>query len=114
PTHPLPPAPPLRLQQQAVAVGEAIPGEAAQAGSAAHRWQHVERRRLAILAPRRFRETVKREDPGVAQNRDVLNHFVVDLPEPKGIVAVRVVVARDAIEAATPRVAAGQARVESD
>ena len=39
------------------------------------------------------------------QDRNVLNHFVIELAEAEQIVAVVVIVGSDAVEAAAPRVA---------
>ena len=79
--------------------------EAAQRGSAAERGQHEERDLLIALAERRLRQPAQRDDPGFAQDREVLDHLVVDLPEAELLIAVGVVVQRDAVEPAAPGIA---------
>ena len=69
---------------------------------------------LIALAVRGPREAAERDDPGFAQDRKVLDRFVVDLLEAELLVPVGVIVQRDAVEAAAPRIAGRGAPVEPD
>ena len=106
---------PLRLQQQAVLIAESPAAVAAQRRAAAKRRQHEERRLLAVLlAARSARAPRNDEHPGFAQDRDVLDGFVLEHLEAEHVVPVVVVVQRHAVEAAAARVAGRRAPVEPD
>ena len=105
---------PLRLKRQTVLVAEAVAGESAQRRSASHIRQHEEGHLLIGLAVGGPRDGAQRDDPGFAQDRNVLDRFVVDLPETEPLVLVGVIVQRDAIEAAAPGIPWRRSPVEPD
>src|SRR4029077_18723265 len=105
---------PLRLKSQTVLVAEAVADESAQRGSASHVRQQEERNLLTILAVGGPRDAVERDDPGFAKDREMLDRFVVDLPETQLLVLVAVIVQRDTVEAAPPGIAGRGAPLESD
>ena len=56
---------------------------------------------------------MEREDPVLAQDRDVLHDLGVHAVEAVGVVLVGVVVIRDLVEPAAPRVPGRRARVDA-
>src|SRR4030095_181763 len=104
---------PLRLKEEAVLISEALALESPQRGSTADRGQHEKGNLLIVFGVGGLCETVERDDPGFAQDREMLDHLVVDLTEAEFLVVVRVVVERDAVKPTAPGVSLCRAPVEA-
>src|SRR4029453_19192427 len=104
--------PPLGLEQEAVQIAEAPTAEAPQVRTATNRRHHEERDLLIVLVERGLHPAAERDDPGLAQDRKMLDPLVVDLAEAEGIVPVGVVVERNAVIASASRIAWRSAPVE--
>jgi hypothetical protein len=104
---------PFGLKDQTVLVAEAVAAESAQRGSTAHRGQHEKRDLLIALVQRRLGQPAERDDPGFAQDWKVLDYLVVELTEAEFLIAVGVIVQRDAVEPSAPGIAFCAAPVEA-
>ena len=102
------------LQQQAVLIPESIAAEAAQRRTAADRRQQEVRDLLVVLFGRVLHAGPQREDPRLAEDRDVLDRLVLHEGEPERVVVVAVIVHRGREEAAAARVVGGGAPVEAN
>jgi hypothetical protein len=97
--------PMIRLKEQAVEIAEAPARESAQRRSAAQGRHHEIRHGLAVGAGGELRARVQGHDPGLFQDRDVLDGLVVGTVKTELAVGVVKVVEADAEVRSLPRVA---------